>query len=297
MEETEVKRALDNFLKRRYTVVLKEYDLPMGGRIDYLSFNWEDDYEIGIRGFECKGSPYSFSVLKILREQVSGYQNVVPTVYLVLSSNKLQELKNLCNLNRVGLINVDKKGKVDVVQEAPKPPQPLLESAHFRQLRAKAAMFLSFTELFGERLRQGNNWFSTPEKNTEVQFNTWYSRSGHVNFSVNLENSRIVMKRINLQQLRKELSCLPAGYWVGVWLKNFYAPRTSVDLPLFEREASQVELEDLKYLGNRSKREVVHFQVGTHLWYHDELLPKRVHMDRLRHAKEQLSSIHRIMSK
>lgn len=296
MKENEVKRVLYTFLKNHYSIVLKEYDLPVGGRIDYLSFNWEDNYEIRICGFECKGSPPPIMAARILREQVSGYQNVVPIIYLVLSSNRLQELKYLCQLNSVGLINVDEKRRVNIAQEAPKPPQPMLKSAHFEQLRTKAAMFLSFKECFGGKLRQGNNWLSTPEKNTEVQFNTWYSDDGYINFSVNLENSRYVMTRINLQRLQKQLSSLPIGYWVDAWLENFYAPRTSVDLPLFEREASQVELEDLKYLADRSVREVVHFQVRTHLWRHDELLPRRIHTDRLCRAKEQLSPIHNMMS-
>lgn len=297
MRESGVKKFLYDFLQMRHSVVLEEFNLPIGGRIDYLSFDWEDEYEIGIRGFECKGSPFLASVARILREQISDYQNVVPKVYLVLSSKKLKDLQYLCSLNGVGLVNVNENGEINIVKDSPKPPQPLLKNDYFEPLRALAAMFLTFKESFGENLRQGYNWCSTPEKNTEVQFNTWYSyNTGYVNFSVNLENSRKVMKRIDLKHLQTELFSLPSNYWVRAWLENYYAPRRRVRVSLFKREPSQVNLEDLEYLKRRSAKELVHFQIATHLWSYDELLPKRVHEDRLNSTRKNLSSIHHVMS-
>lgn len=295
MKEPEVKKAVYQFLSNN-RVLNKEYDLPAGGRIDYITFDWKDEYDIEICGYECKGSPSPKTIARILGQQVAEYQKSIPQVYLVLHTKKKGQLEVLCELNGIGLLIVDDERRVEIVVKPPDPPQPLLNNHHFEQLRSTAAMFLTFKECFGRDTRKGSHWCSTPEENTEAQFNiVSYSSDRRVDFSVNLENCRRVMKTVDLKELQKEISTLPDGYWVDAWLENYYAPRIRVGMSFFRREASQVTVEDLRYLRRKATSALVHLQIATHLWSYDEFLPKQAHTDIFRSAQKQLSQAYTLL--
>lgn len=290
-----VKKAVYGFLSNN-PVLHREYDLPVGGRIDYITFNWKDEYEMEICGYECKGSPSAKTIARILGQQVADYQKSVPQVYLALHTEKEGKLEVLCELNGVGLLIVGDRGEVEIVVKPSDPPQPLLNNIYFEQLRSAGAMFLTFKECFGKDIRTGKNWCSTPEESTEAQFNiVSYSSERKVDFSVNLENCREAMKTVDVEKLHKEISTLPRGYWVDAWLENYYAPRVSVGMALFKREAWQVTVENLRYLRRKASSALVHLQIATHLWSYDEFLPKQAHANILHDAHKQLLNIHDIL--
>lgn len=297
MEENDVKKALFSYIKKKHRVVKREYELPEIGRVDFISFDWKNEFEVNIQGYECKGSRSPKSIVQTLREQISEYQKIIPKMFLVLNSKKIDEIKYLCELNGIGFINVTENKKINIVHESPDPPQQQLDNSLFESLRMRAAMFLTFIELFGGEIKMGNNWCSTSEVPKEPQYNIWQnSYNDNVNFSVNLENSRRVLKRVNLNKLHKKLIELHEGYRLDAWIKKYHVPRVDTAMSLYENMAQDVELEDLKYLKKRSEKEVLHMQIKTALWDIDEILPRKKYLKKINSAIETLEPIHLILS-
>lgn len=304
LKESAVTKLLGNYLKTKSGLYYPQFHLTTGRRIDFVSFKWENDYEIEICGYECKGTITAKAAAKTLREQVADYQKVIPKMYLVANSKDKEKIKTLCSLNGVGFLLVTHKEiPEDEKVEAPKERQILLDDSYFKPLRAIAAMFLSFRECFEDRLeeekpREGTYWCSTPEPNDKVQYNCGYDEdSKTVYCSVNLEHSRKVMKKIDLQRLGEELLSLPDEYWVRIGVKHFPAPMRPIISPLIQMKTSSLTIDDLSYLRERSRKNVIWFQTGKDLWSYDEILPRRVHVSRIKQARAELSDVHQIMSR
>lgn len=317
LSEENVKKVLGEYLKAKGGLYYSEFNLPTARKIDFISFRWEKDYEIEICGYECKGTISAKTAARTLREQVADYQKAVPKMYLVANSREEEKenIKTLCSLNDVGFLLVTDQKEISKERiEAPKERHLILDDDYHTTLRTSAAMFLSFRECFNDMLREPPRegkgeriqspmhitlyWCSTPTKtNSEVQYNCGYIKeSGTVYSSVNLENSRRVLKEIDLKQLTQELTSLSDEYWIKSGITNYPVPRMGLYTSLIKINASSVKIDDLTYLKERSHNEVVWFQAGKDLWSCDEMLPRRVHVSRVRQAREELSSVHQIMS-
>lgn len=303
MEETEVKKHLNEHLGTLDGLMYKEFGLTTGLRIDFVYLEWADEYEIEISGYECKGTVSPASVVKTLREQIAQYQRVVPRMYLVANAREKDKTKTLCSLSGVGLVQVEQSGIVEVC-EAPNERQLPLEDAHYKPLRSVAAMFLSFRECFRDLLgkppRKGIKvpyWCSTPESNDTIQYNCMYDQDFESTCcTVNLENSKKVLKRVDMNQLGEELSKLPEEYWFRAGVTHYYAPRSPLYTPLIQDTASSLTISELSYLQTRSQNQIVWLQVGRAVWNCNELLPRAAHLRRLKNAREALSAVHQTMS-
>lgn len=311
LDEIKVKKLLDHYLKGQGGLIYPEFCLPTGRKIDFISFRWKTDYEIEICGYECKGTPSAKTAARTLKGQVAEYQKAVPKMYLVANSREKENIPILCCLNGVGFLNVT----LDEVSEKVKPSserQTVLDDKYFKPLRTTAAMFLSFMECYKDKLkgkkpRKGIYWVSTPEPNDKVQYNCGYKEdSGTVYSSVNIENSRRVLRKIDLEWLKKALTCLSDEYWIRGGLTNRPAPFTPLYTSLIQMNVSSLTLMDLMFLRKRAdqalenyrkgNKETVWLNVGKDLWSCEEVLPRRAHFNRVKQAREELSDVYQILS-
>jgi len=296
MDETFVKKYLNDYLKNKNISYESEFSLLSGGRVDFLSYYWKNDYEISINGYECKGNPSPYSVAKIIREQIMEYQKAIQKTYLVVGSSRINELNTLCRVNSVGLINIKQDGSIKIIVEPPEERHLFLEDTAYKNLRSISAMYLTFEEKFGSKLRKGSYWRSTPEPNNEAQFNMGYAEdTGSVYFSINIENSLKILNRINLKRLHSELINLSDDYWINAGITIYHVPRKGIYTTIINTSVTEIEMADLEYLKEKAQDNIVFLQITTNVWDSYEILSRRIYLSRVEIAMEQLYNIKNIM--
>lgn len=300
MKEKEVTSHLVAYLKYQQLWTKSQFKLTTGRIIDLLSLRWLDEYEIEICGYECKGEETARSIERVVLEQVADYQRVIPKVFLVTDTKDVDEARTICRINEVGFILVNDEGVAEI-EQPPESRQLRLNEFHFRQLRTIAAMFLAFEDCFLDLLgnkesRKGSNWCSTPEGNHQVQFTSGYDYHREtVYFAVNLENSKRILSRVNLEVLESEISKLPTNYWMKSGVRRFIGRSETT---IIETPTQLVKKEDLEYIKDKAiSGQVVWLQIGANIWNSREFLPRRNHIERLKVVRQELSVVHEIMAR
>lgn len=100
------------------------------------------------------------------------------------SDKQLEDIKRLCEISKVGLI-VTQGGKVEVVCEPPE-INPLDHEGYAYSVRARAAMFLSFRQVFDNEIKFRHWWCSTKDR---VQYTAEYWGAS-IRLGINIENIR-----------------------------------------------------------------------------------------------------------
>lgn len=299
MKEKDVKKRVRDDLQRKFDFVKEEFSFSEG-RIDLIAFRWKEDdpYYIDSVGVECKGEvKYPKQIYGLLSEQLVRYLKVLPKVYLASSkpesSEVLDAIKVLCRLNNVGYITVEQEVKYELPIEAPW--TAMLNGGYFEEVRTRAAMFLSFQNVFGRNLLLGPTWCSTPEPSGRVQYNAFQGWE-ECRLGVNIENAGKIITRLDIERLHDLIKQETSGAEFRIWHERYHGPGQRTGIPLIQKKTENVSLEDLSYIKKKAREGVtLHMSISVPIWI-SEALSRDEHERRMELAKETLKPLHDYLS-
>ena len=121
MKEKDIVQCIRRYYeeKGRNFLVLEQFETE-SGKVDLAAFKWVTDYEIDSLAIECKAISNPKALMKILMEQISGYQRCFPRVFLgIPEKGDVNTLGKLCETCRVGYIVVTPDEEVKIKKDAP----------------------------------------------------------------------------------------------------------------------------------------------------------------------------------
>jgi hypothetical protein len=270
-----------------------------GGRLDFVGARWAiDERRLEIIGVECKGETTPGEVWQITSEQMRRYLRCVPALYFacsVKSADTADAFQSLCRIATVGFIAFQGSELEPHVHDAPaqKIGARLEEQAYLEQVHTKIAMRFAFRSVFGEGIREAENWIATNEPSDQVQWNAVLNGGGapRVLLGLNIENARRVLEKSDLAALAAFLATLPETVGVRATLERYYAPRRRSGLPVLRTRASEVDLADLEYLRELSTSGLIHVTVEIPLWEASETRHREWYEKSVRAAQGTLSPL------
>ncbi len=302
VKEKDVKKQVREDLQEKFDFVKEEFPFSEG-RVDLVGFRWKegDPYHIDCVSVECKGEiKYPKQIYGLLSEQLARYLKVLPNVYLASSKPKSQDVldavKVLCKLNNLGYITVEEEVKYELSIEGPWTAM-LDGDRYVNEIRTKAAMFLTFQDVFGKDSRLGPTWCSTPEPNDKVQYNAW-QRQDECRLGVNIENAGKVIGRFDAAYLHKLIKqeSLGAVSLIHIWHERYHGPGQRTGITLFQKLTEEIRSDDLIYIKKKASDGArLHMGISTLVWK-NEVLSRDEHKKRMELAKELLKPLHDYLS-
>jgi hypothetical protein len=296
MNEAEVRKKVEAWLvDQDYKFVVREFGIE-GGRLDFLGARWlEGGYEIEVVGVECKGETYAAEVWRIANEQLGRYGRCVPKLYFacsVANPNQGEEFAILCRTAGVGFIGVGSAGAD--VKHRPRDIGPRLDWVRYmEEVRSRVALFLAFEDVFGADQRRGQDWCATNEPTDRAQWGAFVDRAkGRCYLGVNVENSKRMLRKLDLSEIAKVLGALPRETKCQVWRHVFFGPGRRASMPLLMGTASMLAVGDLEHLRRVSSEQAVGLWVGLPVWDCGDALGRALHCERIRKAGDVLKPLY-----
>jgi len=300
MNEAEVRKKVNAWLvDQDYKFLAREFGIE-GGRLDFLAARWlEREYEIEVVGVECKGETHAGEVWRIANEQLGRYARCVPKLYFacsVANAHQREEFAVLCRAAGVGFIGVGSAGAD--VKDPPRDIGSRLDWVRYmEEVRSRVALFLTFEDVFGADQRRGQDWCWTNEPTDRAQWSAFVDRAeGRCYFGVNVENSKRMLRELDLSEIAKVLGALPRETKCQVWRHVYFGLGRRVSMPLLMGTASMLAVGELEHLRRVSSKQTVGLWVGLPLWHCGDAWARALHGGRICEARDALKPLYLCMT-
>jgi len=301
-EKDVIECVIEHFHGEGY-FVRRQFEISKG-KVDVAAFKWDNDYEIDSVAVECKGEKTVMEIYDILRGQIADYQKCFPRVFIATPNPRkddVQIVKGLCNINKAGYITVNDEGEVDIklkAEENPKLDHKLYES----EVRAQAATFLTFTDIFSELFVEGEEKYTTKGR--------WISTKGDVQlcasaggeegedifYEINIENLRTVenFSQMKPKEFLSVLKKCPQDSFLALYRERYIQRGVRIRIPLIQKYLKDVSYNDICYMVELAGKErgSFHLNISKKIWDAEEILSRDEHLKRMRDAKVEMQELH-----
>lgn len=298
MNEPAVKLRVQTWLSSQGYTVMPEFPVE-GGRLDFVGARWaKGERRLEVIGVECKGETTPSEVWQITSEQMRRYLRCVPALYFACSVNSAataEAFQSLSRIATVGFIAFKGDEVAPYVDDAPAQQigARLVEEAYLVQVHTKIAMRFAFRSVFGDAVREAENWIATNKPSHQVQWNAVLEsgRAPRVLLGLNIENARRALETSDLATLAAVIATLPDTVGVRATLERYYGPGRRSRLPVLRTRASEVDLADLEHLRELATSGPIHVTVEIPLWEATETRHRAWYEKSVRAAQELLSPL------